>query len=123
VFRTYPVADTQLDIMYLGDTLDVTDDTDNIDLPQNILPEYLELLRAKILSEYGESPVTDYETLLQYMADKVSMKVQRRPLQEAGMRKYWFNMEDDGTVYEISHNEVGEENVTVDVSGNYIFIT
>jgi len=122
VFKNSPPEGTQLDIMYLGDINNVVGDTDNIDLPDEILPEYMTLLKFKIEGEYGSIPPTEYETMLRYLVEKINLKIARKPLQGSGIRKYWFWDYGDDTVYEVLDNEVGDENLTSIGSGNYGFI-
>ncbi len=122
VLKTAPTTEIQLDIWYLGDTLDITDASDEIDLPENLTADYAELLRKKILSEYTDQ-VGEYEKWLEYYGQKAGMKMNRDIL-KTGYRRSWLGMSGDDSVYEIIKQKVSAaDNITAGGDGNYTFYT
>ena len=123
VLKTAPTSAIQLDVWYLGDLSDVTDDSDEIDLPDNLLVEFLELVKKRILADYTDQNV-EYEKWLDYYAQKARMKTENRMMDQGKLRRSWLGMTGDDHVYEIDSQWVSAgDNITADINGIYSFYT
>jgi hypothetical protein len=114
-------ADVDMDIRYLRKCEDVSLTTDEIDLPEAVLVDYMELLKTRLRIDYGNLTKTDYETALEYYAEKASRKVNGPKPKVDGVHRHWF-YDDDDEQYNITSQYIGIENFVADVSGNYSFI-
>lgn len=122
VLKTAPTSGVRMIIEYLGDLEDVTNDSDEIDLPDNLLPEYLELLKKRILADYTDQRV-EYEKWLDYYSDKARMKTENRMMGNK-LRRSWLGMTGDDHVYEINQQWVSAgDNMYTDVNGIFFFYT
>ena len=123
VLKTAPETDALLDIWYLGDLEDVTDASDEIDLPDNLTVEYLELLKKKILADYTDQQV-EYEKWLDHYANKAIMKTENRMMDRNRLRRSWLGLTGDDHKYEIDRQYVSPgDNITADVNGIFSFYT
>ena len=123
VLKTSPTTGTLLDIWYLGDLENVSDDSDEIDLPDNLLPEFLELLKKRILADYTDVNV-EYEKWLEYYAQKARMKTENRILSRNKLRRSWLGMTGDDHKYEIDKQWVSSgDNMYTDDDGIFYFYT
>ena len=124
VLKTAPTASIQMTVLYLGDVEEVEDDTDEIDLPDNVLPEFVELCKYKLLSDYSEKSNIDYERMVQVFSDKARMK-QDRIVTNTGIKPYWLGMtNDEAYKYQILRQWVSAgDNITADLAGNYTWYT
>ena len=123
VLKTAPASGVQMDIWYLGDLEDVTDDSDEIDLPDNLLPEYLSLLKKRILADYTDQNV-EYEKWLDYYAEKARMKTEDRMVDRTRLRRSWLGLTGDDHKYEIDKQWVSSgDNTYTDDDGIFYFYT
>jgi len=122
ILKTAPTSGVQMDIWYLGDLEDVSLTTDEIDLPDNLLPEYLELLKKKILADYTDIQV-EYESWLDYYANKARMKTENRMMDRNKLRRSWLGMTGDDHVYEINEQWVSAADNIYYAGGKYNFYT
>ena len=124
VLKTTPSGSIQMTVLYLGDIEEVEDDTDEIDLPDNVLPEFVELCKYKLLSDYSEKSNIDYERMVQVFSDKARMK-QDRAVTNTGIKPYWLGMtNDEAYKYQILRQWVSAgDNITADLAGNYTWYT
>ena len=124
VLKTTVTSSIQMTILYLGDVEKVTDDTDEIDLPDGALPEFIELCKKKILSDYSQEEIVNYEEMVKFYSDKVGMK-QDRILTRSGIKPYWLGLTgDEALKYQILENyQTAGDNVTAGVDGNYTWAT
>lgn len=110
-----------LDIHYLRRPEEITIATDEIDLPHQVLPEYLELLKIRFRKDYGDMGDADYEERLIYYAEKARRKIQR-PVPMAEVRRSWFQQTGDDHVYVVEPNQyIGLENFVTGVDGNLTY--
>ena len=113
----------EMDITYLRKTEKIEADSDEIDLPEEIIPEYLALLRVKIMDEMGISAPDAYQDALMAYKEKVQHKLQR-PLWKPGeVKRSWMGQSGDDHYGLIKDNYIGIENFTLDVSGNYTYVS
>ncbi len=123
ILKTAPTGGVTLDIWYLGDIENVAIDTDDIDLPGNVMPEFVELVKRRILADYGELDINSYEESLIYFSEKARAKNERHLL-DGPADVYWFHQSGDTTVYDITDQFVSAgDNVFPDIDGNYVFYT
>ncbi len=122
VLKTAPATDVRMIIEYLGDLENVTDSSDEIDLPDNLLVEFLELLKKRILADYTDQKV-EYEKWLDYYSGKARMKTENRMMGNK-LRRSWLGMTGDDHVYEINQQWVSAgDNMYTDVNGIFFFYT
>lgn len=122
VLKTAPATGVRMIIEYLGDLENVTDSSDEIDLPNNLLVEFLELLKKRILADYTDQNV-EYEKWLDYYAQKARMKTENRMMGNK-LRRSWLGMTGDDHVYEINQQWVSAgDNMYTDVNGIFFFYT
>ncbi len=124
VFKDDITSAIQLDIWYLGDIEKVDDGTDEIDLPDNVLPEFMELCRKKILVDYSQNTELNYEQALDHYARKARMKQDKRIMDKQGIRPYWLGLTGDkALLYQIDKQWVSSAD-NVYLSGtDYVFYT
>ena len=120
VLKSTPPENTILEVRYLRDIIPVEDPTDEIDLPGNVIIDYEQLLKTKVLVDYGGRKDLDYEAILQVLALKGRNKLNENL--KSGVRPYWFGQQNDDFLYDITKNYIGIENFTADVDGNYMHV-
>jgi hypothetical protein len=114
---------TDMDIQYLRDCEDVSLDADEIDLPNQVLMDYVNLVEAYLNMKYGEGDAGTYEEALRFYGQKAQMHVQHRAMRDEGVRRSWFDLDTDDNKYDLSDRYwVGMENFTSDASGNYTYV-
>jgi len=121
VLKSAVTSSIQMTFLYLGDVEAVTDDTDEIDLPDSVLPEFIELCKKKILSDYSQTSVVDYEDMVRFYSDKARMKMDQI-VSKGGIQPYWLGLGDTDKAekYQILDQYVtAGDNVTANVSGDY----
>lgn len=118
--KNQPDDGVEMDIRYLRKCEDLEDPTDEVDLPDSVLPEYLELLKARLLADYGKASNMDYESALNYWADKASGKVQRHAVNDLGVLRDWFYQNDD-MKYDITDHWISEDHFIANASGDLIY--
>lgn len=114
-----PGDGVEMDIRYLRKCEDIADATDEVDLPDSVLPEYLTLLKEKILSDYTKEDVV-YEASLRFWAEKASRKVQKHAVADIGVLGYWFRQNDD-SLYDITNKWISEDHFAANASGDLIY--
>jgi len=120
VLKVAPSSDTQLYIHYIRDTEDLVDLTDEVDLPDSVVPDFENLIKIRMQIDYGDYKSMTYEGALEFYARKVMAKLPRRNL--GGPRRSWLDSSTDDNLYEIKKNWIGMENFAADVSGDYIHV-
>ena len=120
VLKVTPESNTQMDIHYLRDIEEVEELTDDVDLPDSVIPDYEQLLKVKLLIDYGGRTDLDYEYLLEKYAKKSRTKINDD--YKSGVDAYWFGQDGCDSLYDITENWIGIENFTADVNGNYIHV-
>ena len=122
VLRIPPTEDTILDIFYLRDIEDVTiTGTDEVDLPNETYHEFLDLVKARILSDYSLRDGIDYHVKLQALKAQIVRRV-GQPLLKKEVASSWFSQTGDTRAYDITRNYLGLENWVADLSGDYTHV-
>lgn len=126
VFKTTPTSDDiQLDIYYLRQVLDIEDsDTDEIDLPDSVLSEFMKLMRRKLEVLYGGKEEEYYDLALERAITSAYPKIERILPAGGGTFKHWLGTEtgDDGR-YDIQHNQASSDLVQVNEDSTYTWLT
>jgi len=120
VLEDTPSGEVEMDIESLGDTEDVLDDTDEIDLPETMQHDFLELVRAKFAVEFGKSDESLYQMKLDRFAKSVPHKRHHRDT--GGVWRHWGVPSLGDEQYDITENWIENENLVTDVDGNYYFL-
>lgn len=120
-FKTAPATGVQLDVHYLRQCEDVSALTDEIDLPSQVLNDYLELLKVKLRVDYGDADQGGYEQALQYYGEKARKRVKNHYLIRRGVKRYWMGQTGDDGVYDISGQWIGLDNFITDANSNYVY--
>jgi len=122
VFSEAQDAGIQMDIWYLRKCEEVSAGTDEIDLDNSILPEFLELVKVKVLQDYGGMTDIDYENKLQHYGLKARQKIKIHALSDQGIRRSWFEQTGDDTIYEIVGQWISQDNFTTGLDGNLTYV-
>ena len=93
-------------------------------MPDSVLPEFVELCKKKLLSDYSQGLNIDYERMVQVYSDKARMKMDRIST-NSGIKPYWLGLgTDEAMLYQILRQWVSAgDNVTAGVSGDYTWAT
>ncbi len=118
--KVAPDSGVEMDIRYLRKCEDMTDATDDVDLPDNVLPEYIQLLKARILADYSQNSNIDYEGALLFWSEKAGRKIQRHVVDDLGTFRHWFYQNDDG-LYDITDSWISLDNFVANASGDLIY--
>lgn len=110
-----------LDVLYLGRPEEVTGSTDEIDLPDEVLEEYLELLEAKLLSKFSDNGNINYREMMEYYGAKARRKANKQIYYNHGIRRNWFHQKGDDEVYDIKKNYVSMDNFVTGIDGNLTY--
>lgn len=119
--KTAPAEGVEMDIRYLRDCEVMTDITDQVDLPDNVVPEYVELLKVRLRIDYGGLKASNYEEALQFYGDKAGNKVQQHAVKEMKVFRRWMNQTGDDTIYDITDQWISLDNFLTDVNGNLVY--
>lgn len=111
----------KLDILYLGKPESVDALTDEIDLPDEVLEEYMEILEAKILSKFSDNGNIDYQQILDFYGKRARQKAGKNIYYNKGIKRTWFHQKGDDFVYDIKKNYVSLENFTTDINSNLVY--
>lgn len=111
----------QMDIRYLRKCEDLVDPTDEVDLPDEVIPEYMELLKKRLLTDYGTQKVESYESALMFYSSKAYGKMNVRII-EKRLSKTWMGQV-GGDNYDITNNYISLDNFVSGVDDNYSYIT
>jgi len=118
--KVAPGDGIDMNIVYLRECEDIADATDEIDLPDSVLPEFLDLLKAKFLADYSKSPSMGYEAALDHYSEKAMGKVMNHAVQSVRITRDWFYQSDD-VRYDITNNWIQTDHFTT--SGNDLIYT
>ena len=122
ILKVAPEDEAILDLLYLGDTEDASELTDEIDIPDAIVDDYEQLIKIKIRIDYGGLTNVSYEESLKYWANKAQRKKDRPPLGLGEVKNHMMLLDGDGDIYNITNNYIGIENFISDVNGNYSWV-
>lgn len=115
-------SDIEVDIAYLRDCEDIDVVADEIDLPNGVLQDYVELLKIKFRMDFGKLAEMTYDQALKFYGEKARQHVQPHALEGEGVRRSWLGLDTDDNIYEIRSQWVGLENFTADISGIYTYV-
>jgi hypothetical protein len=121
VLKNSPGGQVQLDIHYLRATENLANPTDEVDLPDSLLLDYVDLVKKRLEVEYGDTDNAVYTAYLKEKAKLARKGVHKQPIHPGVMRN-WGTYATDDTIYDITDNWVSNDSVVVDVSGSYYFI-
>jgi len=132
VFKSEP-GENQLDIWYTRKILEITNsDTDTIDLPSYAQNWFIELVKLRIRLLFNLATWQEYEDLFaiatRRIIEKIDVKANSTPNRG---REYWLGQlgsyvdePECDTVYDITDNEVGAENIAYNpATTKYYFIS
>lgn len=126
VFKYTPDNDDiQLDITYLRHVNQVTDsDTDEVDIPDRFISEYMDLVKQRILVDYGDQNPLDYDAYLRLKAKEVNKALDPIPMAgKSGVKSYWMGLDNsDDHRFEIKDQRVSESHITANVDGTYTWV-
>ena len=121
VLKVGPTSGIQMDIYYLRDVEEIADNTDEIDLPDEIVDDFEELVKIKLQVDYGNLSNVDYTQYLDFYANKAQRRAHIPKLQ-GGVRGSWLGMSDDKNRYEIVDQYISLDNFITDVNGDYVHV-
>lgn len=121
VFKSTPSAGIRVEIDYLRKALPLALVTDTVDLPSQLEQDFMELLRRKILTVFGDADPQLYEQDLQMRFTKVNVRTRNRFF-GSGAKSSMSGFVTDDFDYDFIEFEVGDENVVADVNGDYTWV-
>jgi hypothetical protein len=123
VLRTTPTAGIQLDIQYLRRCGELTEDTDEVDLPDVALPEYIELVKSKILVDFARQDRLAYERDLEILKSKVMAKLDNPSLYGGKVKRHFGGLSSTADdYYDILHSRLSTDHVIVGDDGSYTWV-
>ena len=124
VLKVSPAADIQMDVRYLRKCEPLTDPTDEVDLPEEVLSDYVELLKVRLLIDFSEKvPNMTYQEALMLYGEKAKGRMKRHVINSVPVQRYWFRQSDDSTKKLNDQHYISMDNFVSDVSGNYSYIS
>lgn len=122
VLKNSPGGTVQLDIHYLRAIEALADPADEVDLPESVLIDYMDLVRKRIEVEYGDQEEAVYTA---YLKTKASMARRGRHIQpiHPGVMRVWATWAGGDDIYDITDQWVSNDSVTMDIDGHYYFIS
>jgi hypothetical protein len=122
VLKDTPTGEIQMEIDYLRSILKVSDTpTDEIDLPDRILNDFLELMKVKIRTEFGNEPPTVYDQYLLLKARQVLATIDP-PSSQSGISKSWLPNGTEDTQYDITDQRVSGDHIQANADGTYTWV-
>jgi len=121
VLKESPDGDIQLDVRYVRDIEKVLDDNGEIDLPDHVLSDYLDLVKEKLKMDLGLQQQQSYHALLSAWAIIMANKTHTLPL-KSGTFRYWALPEQGDDEYDITDHYVSQDSIVADVDGDYHFM-
>jgi hypothetical protein len=122
VLKNSPGGQVQLDIHYLRATENLANDTDEVDLPDPLLMDYVDLVKKRLEVEYGEKDNAIYTAYLKEKAKMARKGIHKQPI-HPGIMRYWGTYATDDSIYDITDNWISNDSLDIDVSGSYYFIS
>ena len=120
IFKSTPSSGIQLEIDYLRKTGLLVSASDEIDLPSQLEQDFMQLLRTKILTVFGDLDPQIYEADLDSRFTK--MNVRTRDNYNSGAKSSMAGFVSDDFDYDLIDSEVGDENVVADINGAYTWV-
>lgn len=121
VLKSTPDAEIEMDIRYTRQVLEVTDtDSDEIDIPDRFLTDFLDLVKAKIRVEFGNAPLIEYDGYLELKSKQVGRGLDPYGAAE-GIRRWWpfEGANKDESLYDITAFRVSDDHVIVGSGPTY----
>lgn len=121
-----------LEVWYLRDTLDIDgNNTDEVDLPDEALVNFVDLVKLKILSDIGQVGQDQYDMKFIYSIQNIKSRIDRKHFIPHRPKDFWLGLTgsssdypEDEYLYEITKNEVGGENIAFNpATGNYYWVS
>jgi len=122
VLKNSPGGTVKLDIHYLRAVEALTDPTDEVDLPDSVLLDYLDLVKKRLEVEYGDVDDAVYTTYLKTKARSARKGRHIQPI-HPGVMRVWGTWASGDDIYDITDQWVSQDSVTADVDGHYFFIS
>ena len=122
VLKNSPGGDVLLDIHYLRATEVMANPADEVDLPDVLLLDYMDLIKKRMEVEYGDVEDAVYMT---YLREKGKVAGRGRHVKSIndGVMRHWGTYATDDSVYDITSQWVGQDSLAIDVDGHYFFIS
>jgi hypothetical protein len=122
VLKNAPGGTVQLDIHYLRAVEKLVDPTDEVDLPDSVLLDYLDLVKKRLEVEYGDEEDAVYTA---YLKTKARLARKGRHIQpiHPGVMRVWGTWASGDDLYDITDQWVSNDSVTMDITGHYYFIS
>lgn len=122
VLKNSPGGQFKLDIHYLRAVEAIANPTDQVDLPETVLLDYVDLVKKRLEVEYGDEEEAVYTAYLKQKGRQARRGRHLQPI-SPGIMRVWGTYETDDTIYDITDNWVSEDSVTADITGHYYFIS
>ena len=118
VLKNSPGGQIQLDIHYLRAVEALVDPTDEVDLPDSVLLDYLDLVKKRLEVEYGDEDEAVYTAYLKTKAHLARKGRHIQPIHPGVMRVWgtWAGGDAAGTLY-VDNVSADFEAETIKVSG------
>ena len=126
------VGENLLEVWYLRDILDIDgNNTDQIDLPDGALVNFVDLVKLKILADMGIVGQDQYDMKFQYSIRNINSRIDRSHFRPSRPKDFWLGLTggsssypSDEYRYEITKNEVGGENIAYNpATGKYYWVS
>ena len=111
-----------ISVLFLRKCEDVAELTDEVDLPDTVIPDFVEILKRRLEADWGSGDNSTYERTLQYYGQKASGKVKRPKAEVPGIKRSWFEQTGDDHVYNITDKYISIDNFVADVNGDYTYV-
>jgi len=120
VFKETPGGDVQLDLEYLRKCEDVEDLTDEIDLPEQYMPEFLNLVKDQMKVEFGLVDDSAYMASLTAYGQTAARK--KHDFSTKSRWRHWLIPAKGDDLYDITENYVSQDTIYLSaVDGLYYF--
>lgn len=117
VLKEAPDGQIQMDIEYVRKVENVALTADEIDLPEIYMHDFIDLVKRRMLVEFGKSSEMEYEAVLKLKARSAPAKRHHRDT--GGTWRHWFIPSKGDDQYDITENWISQDYLLQDVSGDY----
>lgn len=111
----------QLEILYLGKPEPITAGTDEIDLPEEVEGEYLELLETFFVNKFTNDGGLTYQQALEIYGMKAEVKVGKNVYYNKGVKRSWMGQAGDDFTYDIKNQYISLDSFITDIDGNLVY--
>jgi len=123
VLRYAPSANSLLTILYLRDIEEVSiADESEVDLPNEVYHEYLDLIKSRILADYNIESGMDYQAKLVALIPQIRRKQTNQETMYGEVASTWFGKSGDTRYNDITARFLGLENWVADINGDYTHV-